>query len=250
MAKISYEQATKFEQNIKPSKKYTEEIIELDKTISKILDRIAHLIEDKIEKESIENKQTITYITSQHEFPLKIDLWYKYKRREIKKTQLDKFYSICQYLNVSADYLLGFNDVPSKEASAEQIHKDYGLTYEALDKLHQIYERSNSVYNNKIGTEFINLLLISFSKQFLDSIFDYCAKLDEFNQFKKEKFFKGKVKKKYLSEEEQNIIDKYQALQHDVSHEKFILAEKVFEFADSFYEDFLVGEIYLNKKKR
>lgn len=242
MSKISNKQANEWVENPNYTGE-TDNISNYSDVFPDILNKIIIVLSKMIEEESKKNNKTITDVINSPTFPLKDGSLYKYKRHDVKSIGLDTFYDICQYTNISADYFLGFNDTPSKESSAKQTHLDYGLSYEALDSLKKMYERTKrynanlnlSAENGYIdGIDFINFLLVTFAPQFILSIYDYFDALDKFEEFKKEYFPKGTLKKKFLSEEEQRLIDEYQDLQRKMNFEKFEIIENVFRFLDSY----------------
>ena len=70
------------------------------------------------------------------------------------------------------------------------------------------------------------------------SVYHYFYVLDEYEKFEKEHFnVKRKLKKKFLSNDEQRISDEYQEVVTKVDTEKFILMQKVYRLVDEFRED-------------
>lgn len=183
------------------------------------------------------------------DFPVKKDTWYTYKSfispgasKKVKSIKIGTLYDFCQYTNVSADYLLGLNDCRVKEASAQQIKKDFGLSDEALQCLSKMNERiilPNNQYSEK---NFIDFLIVNFASRFLNSILVYFNKLDELDKFKKEYLDdKGRIKEEYLLDEE-SLIKEYQELEDGIDYEKFSIMQQIDRFITSFKKEFTSQE--------
>lgn len=244
MSKITSEQA-KVIGNINSS--LNDKTIDFDEEyesqFDNILERILEQMRIVIQKSG---KTTQKVFEETYNMPMSINSWHKYTSKKLETMQLKTFYKICRYTGVSADYLLCFNDVPNKKASAEQIQEDYGLTLESLDSIEEINQRTKRfveqglTFDKGYATEydFLNFLITTFAPQFLVSVYHYFYVLDEYEKFEKEHFnVKRKLKKKFLSNDEQRIIDEYQEVVTKVDTEKFILMQKVYRLVDEFRED-------------
>ncbi len=240
--KLKYEEAKKLQQKLdsEPDIGSDYGVTKFDNEFENILTRIVEQLKIKMEKTGKKKKDIFEKGVT--EIPISEDTWHKYTQRKVSNIQLQTFYEICQYTNVSADYLLCFNDVTSKKASAKQIQTDYGLTPEALGSLEEIHRRTNiftkfALANDKeymLEYDFINFLLTNFAPRFLVSIFHYFTALDEFEDFERQYFNNGKIRKKFLSSEEQRIVNEYEDLENKVDIEKYRLTQLVYRTVESY----------------
>ena len=240
--KLEYEDAKKMQQksDSEPDNGSNYSVTKFDDEFENILTRIIEQLTIKMEKSGKKKKNIFEKGVS--EIPISEDTWHKYTQRKVSNIKLQTFYEICQYTNVSADYLLCFNDVTSKKASATQIQMDYGLTPEALDSLEEIHRRTNiftkfALGNNKeymLEYDFMNFWLTNFAPRFLVSIFHYFSALDEFEDFERQHFNNGKIRKKFLSSEEQRIVNEYEDLENKVDIEKYRLTQLVYRTVESY----------------
>ena len=281
MAKITYEQAENIEQAPDSTPNYN--VNEYSGVIDNIFKRIVGQIENTIAKTG--ETKTAVFEKGISEIPISIDTWHKYTRyvnksknestnentdestnkntneKGTKKSmdmKLETFYGICRYTGVSADYLLCFNDVPNKKASAKQIQEDYGLTPESLDSIEEINQRTKRFVEQGLTSDegyatehdFLNFLITKFATQFLVSMYHYFYVLDKYEEFEKEHFnMKRKLKRKFLSNDEQRVIDEYQELVTKVDTERFILMQKVYRLVDEFREDLKKAALERKRKQ-
>lgn len=152
--------------------------------IKGVLRRIIHEVDQVIEKKRT-SKNSIKYgkevfltdVSINGSLPMSRDTYYKYKayantkrskkqkkNTSIQSINLSKFFDICVYTDVSADYYLGFNKTKRKEASAERISKEFGLSDESMETLAKIKEREDSrgkdnLSLGQLSTEIINMIL-------------------------------------------------------------------------------------------
>ena len=78
--------------------------------------------------------------------------------RKLKSMDLQSFYKICTYTDVSADYYLGFINSKRKEASAQKVKKEFGLSDTAMKHLRMIKDRE-AEYRGEITSDVINFIL-------------------------------------------------------------------------------------------
>ncbi len=80
--------------------------------------------------------------------------------RKITDISLSTIFDVCKYADVSADYLLGFNDTQRKEPSAEQMKIDFGLSDTAMKNLRQIHQNQPET-KGEVSSEIVNIILES-----------------------------------------------------------------------------------------
>lgn len=98
-------------------------------------------------------------------FPFSRDTYYSYssivKRRKsrnnLQSMDLHRFYDICAYTDVSADYLLGFNTSKRKELSAEMVKTEFGLSDKAMERLIKI-KKHTPEYKGDLSTYVLNFI--------------------------------------------------------------------------------------------
>ena len=235
----TYQEADKIEREAHTSTAVAEDkLTNFNDTFSTILNRIVEELEKKFE-ESGKKKYELFDEGIAAGIPISKDTWHKYKQGKVMNITLNTFYNICQYTDVSADYLLCFNSAKTKKASAAQIQKDYGLTEEALNGLDLLHKRTNSYinffYDNK--SDFVNFFLCYLAQGLFDSIMHYIDTANEFEEFQATYCKNGKIRKKYLSSDEQEIIDNYHKLENNVDTEKYKLMQKIDRMVESFRKD-------------
>ena len=183
------------------------------------------------------------------EFPIKRDAWYRYSAvanpvsfcKRPKDMSFKAFYNLCVYTNFSADYFLGFNKVKVKEASAGQVQEDFGISNEALMLLNDMTRHTivpfPAKYKDFAESEFIDFLILRFSRRFLSSIVDYFYKLDELESFRAEYVDPqtGLLKADDLAEQ-------YQELEEGVQYEEFILTNRILRFVGELRQELLTKE--------
>lgn len=125
-----------------------------DKTfdVKRVLERAIRVLDEKIksimkpnpkEKPRYSKADFFTNHEAHKGFPMSKDTYYNYTAfvnsekpaKNIQKIELDTFYNICTYADVSADYLLGFIGTKRKEPTAEMMKQDFGFSDEAMERL-------------------------------------------------------------------------------------------------------------------
>lgn len=99
-------------------------------------------------------------------FPISKDTYYCYSafaknRKSSKPLQsidLRKFFDICTYTDISADYLLGFIKTKRKEQSAEMVRKEYGLSDKSMRNLIAIKNRKAEA-QGELSSDIMNFIL-------------------------------------------------------------------------------------------
>lgn len=111
------------------------------------------------------------------------------KRQNIRGMRLASFYELCEFYNVSADYLLGFKESIHRESSADYVNKEWGLNDNTLQRFKNMKKNNKSIYFDEnhsfTETEFINLMLDNFLTSFEGAISKYleeCYELKKFNE--------------------------------------------------------------------
>lgn len=103
------------------------------------------------------------------EFPIGKDTYYSYTRfihkgklkstdNSIRSIDLGTFFEICNYTDVSADYLLGFTETKRKDASAERVREDFGLSDKAMETL-SIIKKNKAEVKGELSSTIVNLIL-------------------------------------------------------------------------------------------
>ena len=100
------------------------------------------------------------------EFPVSSATYAKYytfarnkkASREFKSIDIETLYAFCTYNNCSADYFLGFIDTKRKEASAQQVKEDFGLSDESMKRLSNI-RKSTPEVKGELSSDIINMIL-------------------------------------------------------------------------------------------
>lgn len=209
-------------------------------TMKRLVEETQHLLNNADEK--------IEDIISDNEsgFPVSKDTWYKYKtyitsenkkKNNIKAIKIGTLYDFCQYINVSADYLLGFNDCKVKEASAQQIIKDFGLPDDVLRCFSTMKNHSVFLYKTYSVMDFINFFVVHFAEKFVNSIINYLFQLDEFEKFKMKYFDDKEQMKEEYSLDEARLIDEFQDLEEKAYFAKYVITQQIDTFIKSFRDE-------------
>lgn len=107
------------------------------------------------------------------------------QRQSIKGMRLATFYEICEYYNVSADYLLGFKESRHRESSADYVSSEFGFD----DNILEIFRKMKYHTDIKLGykkfseMEFISFILTKFFFKIESEINNYFNKEDELEEF-------------------------------------------------------------------
>lgn len=128
--------------------------------IEQILKRVIEELEIKInaimkpdpsKKARYDKKDFFISAEASKDFPVSRDTYYKYtaclkrqnhkyKNSKVRTMNMDLFYDICTYTDVSADYYLGFIKTKRKEASAKKVNEEFGLSDKSMQRLKSIKE--------------------------------------------------------------------------------------------------------------
>ena len=158
-------------------------------------------------------------------FPISSDSWANYvsfvnENKKLNDIKIGTLYDLCSYTDVSADYFLGLNETKVKEASSEQIQKDFGLSTDALRCLAQMANHPvvplPAKYQDFSAVDYIDFLIVNFAQKFLSGILDYFYALDEFEAFEAENIDPrtNRIKKKNITTELENtLITEHQELE-------------------------------------
>ncbi|MBQ7385129.1 MAG: hypothetical protein IJW04_01340 [Ruminococcus sp.] len=107
-------------------------------------------------------------------FPISGGAYYSYKKAsnekskssKLKTIKLDTFYSLCEYTDMSADYLLGLTDTRRKEETAHKVREEFGLSDLAMENL-SVCNRVPEC-RGEVSSEVINLILEN--REFLEKL--------------------------------------------------------------------------------
>lgn len=127
-------------------------------SIKEILKKVIEELDNKINRirkpkaeEKVRYSKSDFFISEEasKDFPISRDTYYGYSSfankeksaKDIQSIDLRRFYDICTYTDVSADYFLGFRETKRKEVSAEMIRKEYGLSDDAMALLARVNSR-------------------------------------------------------------------------------------------------------------
>lgn len=172
-----------------PQKKYNEYTVEL---ASQTADKLR-----QCRKNKKISRARLDSLCSNKEFPVSYNSMINFeqpvyedtKRQNIRGMRLASFYELCEFYNVSADYLLGFKESMHRESSADYIHREWGLNDTTLQRFKSMKKNNKSIYFDEnhsfTETEFINLLLGDFLTNFEGAISKYlekCYELKKFNE--------------------------------------------------------------------
>lgn len=152
-------------------------------TLSRIMNELNKKI-DRIRKPNGKTKFTKVEFFNRCEygeikdFPFSRDTYYGYSavaggkesREKIQSMDLRRFYDICIYLNVSADYLLGFNTSKRKELSAEKVKKEFGLSDKSMGRLAEL-NKNTPKFKGDLSSDIVNAILES--DTFWDKLKEY-----------------------------------------------------------------------------
>lgn len=139
----------------------------LKKVIEELDNKINHIRKPKTEeKERYSKSDFFVNEKTSKDFPISKDTYYAYssfakKEKSAKNLQsidLRRFYDICVYTDVSADYYLGFTKSPRKEQSADMVYKEFGLSREAMKQLVNIHKKK-AEYPGELTSQIINFIL-------------------------------------------------------------------------------------------
>ena len=139
----------------------------LKKIIEELNIKINSVLKTNPTRKNIHNKKEFFFKEDMHKgFPISRDSYYSYNAfvnafkpsKNIKSIDLSAFYGICEYTDVSADYLLGFIDSKRKEQSAEMVKKKFGLSDKAMGNLAAIQNRK-AEGQGELSSDIINFIL-------------------------------------------------------------------------------------------
>lgn len=186
------------------------------------------------------------------EFPLTKSTWDKYKKflspkakkaPDIQSIKIDNLYNVCVYANVSADYILGFNDTAVKEASARQIKEDFGLSDNALKCLASMREHKDIIlpvkYKQYAEIQYIDFLITNFARRFLSVISDYFCELEKYEDLKNEI-----NNKEYLDD---FSMDQLNEIDEILDVKKYRVSQAVERFLEDFKKKLIVEDSEITK---
>ncbi len=112
------------------------------------------------------------------------------RRQSVKGMSLSTFYELCEFYQVSADYLLGFKESRHRESSADYINSEFGLDDDVLQLLKQMKSHEqlslSTKYKDFAEIDFFKLFISNFVRNFEIPILEYFNKLSEVEKFNKE----------------------------------------------------------------
>ncbi len=174
------------------------EDIEIRDVICRIMPKLDKAI-DKIIKPN--NKKLFNkklYLNGQnnqgYEPPIYTSAYYKYKHIaknenhnvDIYSMDLNNFFKICKFTNVSADYYLGFRESTRTEPSAPTVKEDFGLSDKAMETLSAIHnkeaERKGQLTSSVINSILENRDFWNKMDEFLP-VYVECLNYSRFNDF-------------------------------------------------------------------
>ena len=131
----------------------------LDKAIDEIIKPNNKKRFDK--KSYLEGKNSQGYLP-----PIYTSAYYKYKHIaknenhnvDIYSMDLNNFFKICKFTNVSADYYLGFRESTRTEPSAPTVKEDFGLSDKAMGNLREI-KKKQAFFQGELSTDLVNMVL-------------------------------------------------------------------------------------------
>ena len=99
--------------------------------------------------------------------PSQVSEWVNDKKTEgVYTSNLKK---VCDFLQCSADYILGLSDIPHVDAQLDMIQKYTGLSFQAITLLHNEKEIVNKKPENDVATWSLAQLFFDFLNQFFTS---------------------------------------------------------------------------------
>lgn len=153
---------------------------------------------------------------------------------------LEKFYKICNFFNVSSDYLLGFTNSTLKDTTLQQLTDKTGLSSNTVKVLEELWNngippKENVEFNSYIALDFpvttgfhpqyvIEKMLSNdyFIKVFPIALLRYCEM-------------------KYTHRKELEIYNENTfSASYDIKMAKFMLLEEVQKFIDDFYNSLMI----------
>lgn len=151
----------------------TQTEFDIRKILRKLLEALNIKIDNLINRKNNECTKAEFFNRIKHneiiDFPISRDTYYNYsafvKKPKISKDDkhigtidLNTFFEICKYTDVSADYFLGFCDTTRKEPSAETVRQDFGLSDKAMKRLAEI-KNSTPEFKGDISSDIVNAIL-------------------------------------------------------------------------------------------
>lgn len=132
---------------------------------------------------------------------------------------IEQIITISQYLNVSADYLLGIVDTATTNKDLRFVCEYTGLSEMAIKTLHSVsVDREDNLSNNELN--FLNILIINYGQRLSELALKYLMNLQ-----------KAVYKKEMLINHSDNIsTDEFEIIAGELCHEEAISNLNLFLF--------------------
>lgn len=98
------------------------------------------------------------------------------KRQNVRGMRLATFYELCEFYDVSADYLLGFKDSCHRESSADYVKQEWGFSDSVLEEFKKMKNRTlllDNRYKQYNQKDFLSFILLHFFNNFEQVVTQY-----------------------------------------------------------------------------